>query len=121
MNFQRQETYKAISGVSLDSVFKTEKEIPRSESHFELIHMALKALNEAAKEKPTHRQVEKILEQVLWPETRGLIKKAEAICNEHLKKILASYLMTGTEAGELDPKNMNIGDCLSTLLQLGEL
>ena len=119
MNIQRQEAYKANTEVSLNTVFKKEGTSP--ENQFELIHMALNALKEATKEKPTSRQVEKILEQVLWPETRNLVKTAEAICNDHLKKILATYLMIGDDATEVDPKNMNIGDCLSTLLQLGEL
>jgi hypothetical protein len=119
MNIQRQETYKATSAVNFNTVFKKEEINP--ENQFELIHMALNALKDATKKKPTHRQVEKILQQVLWPETRNLVKTAEAICNDHIKKILKSYLNTDDSAFEVDPKRMNIGDCLSTLLQLAEL
>jgi hypothetical protein len=118
MNIHRQDFYDTVSERTVVSDFNSETQ---KINQFEIIYLALNALNEAAKTKPTYRQVEKILQQILWPQTYGVIKTAEAICNNHLKKILESYMTSDSSSDNIDPKSLNIGDCLAVLLQLGEL
>ncbi len=119
MNIYAQENYNSVSETSGDRFYKQEK--TNAENQFELVYLALNALKDATNKRLKSGQVENILSQVLWPETRNLIEKAEAICNAQMKKILASYLLTEDDAVEVNPNANNLGKCLSTLLLLGEL